>query len=122
MKDSSIGHVIFFSCCGASKAGEIANRAARELARQGIGDVSCLAGIGGHIKGFAEATRSAKNVVVIDGCSTGCAQATLKHARCPVKYHIIVAEAGIDTSQEQISVKEIDEVVDFIKEKLTHGE
>ena len=55
--------VLIFPCSGGSNVGQLANETAKRLSSQGIGGMSCLAGIGGHISGFAEATREVKKVV-----------------------------------------------------------
>jgi uncharacterized metal-binding protein len=111
--------VLIFTCSGASNAGQIANETAKRLSSQGIGGMSCLAGIGGHISGFAEATREVKKVVVIDGCSVHCARKTLEHAECPVTVHVVVTDIGVrKTSDFHLDDKDIAKVENAVKEKL----
>jgi uncharacterized metal-binding protein len=68
---------LIFACYGASDVGELADRTARRLKKSGLGKMYCLAAIGGHIKQFIDDTQSAKDVIIIDGCSNGCAKKTL---------------------------------------------
>jgi uncharacterized metal-binding protein len=75
--------VLIFPCSGGSNVGQIANEAAKRLSSQGIGSISCLGGIAGHVSSFAEETREVKKVVAIDGCTVHCASKTLEHAYCP---------------------------------------
>ena len=111
--------VLIFPCSGGSNVGQIANETAKRLSSQGIGDMSCLAGIGGHISGFAEATREVKKVVAIDGCPVHCARKTLEHADCPVSVHVVVTELGIrKTSNLLLDKKDIAKVENAVKEKL----
>ena len=42
--------VIVYACSGCSDAGELADRIARRLTREGVAEMSCLAGIGGRVK------------------------------------------------------------------------
>jgi uncharacterized metal-binding protein len=111
--------VLIFTCSGGSNVGQIANEAAKKLSSQGIGGMSCLAGIGGHISGFAEATREVKKVVAIDGCPVHCTRKTLEHAECPVTVHVVVTDLGIrKTSGLLLDKKDIVKVENAVKEKL----
>jgi len=111
--------VLIFTCSGGSNVGQIANETAKKLSSQGIGDISCLAGIGGHISGFAEATRGVKKVIAIDGCPVHCARKTLEHAECPVTVHVVVTELGIrKTSNLLLDKRDIAKVENAVKEEL----
>jgi uncharacterized metal-binding protein len=111
--------VLIFTCSGGSNVGQIANETAKRLSSQGIGGMSCLAGIGGHISGFAEAAREVKKVVAIDGCPVYCTRKTLEHADCPVNIHVVVTELGIrKTSNLLLDKKDIVKVENTVKEKL----
>jgi len=111
--------VLIFPCSGGSNVGQIANETAKRISSQGIGGMSCLAGIGGHISGFAEAARNVKKVVAIDGCPVHCARKTLEHAECPVTVHVVVTDLGIrKTSDFHLDDKDIDKVKNAVKEKL----
>jgi len=111
--------VLIFPCSGGSNVGQIANETAKRLTSQGVGGMYCLAGIGGHISGFAEATREVKKVVAIDGCPVHCARKTLEHADCPVTVHVVVTELGIKKSSDfNLDDKEIVKVQNAVKEKL----
>lgn len=63
------GPVLIFPCSGASDVGELADRAARRMRRSGIGNMYCLAAIGGHVQPFIDKTKKAKDIIIIDGCS-----------------------------------------------------
>jgi len=111
--------VLIFPCSGGSNVGQLANEAAKQLTNQGVGGMYCLAGIGGHVGGFAEAAREVKKVVVIDGCPVHCAKKTLQHADCPISVHVVVTELGIKKASDfHLDEKDIDKVMDKVKEKL----
>ena len=111
--------VLIFPCSGGSNVGHLTNETAKRLMSQGIDSMYCLAGIGGHIDGFAEATRDVKKVVAIDGCLVHCARKTLEHAECPVTVHVVVTDLGIrKTSDFHLDDKDIDKVKNAVKEKL----
>jgi len=47
---SSRPATVVYACSGCSDAGELADLIARQLARDGVAEMSCLAGIGGRVK------------------------------------------------------------------------
>ena len=114
-----VDEVLIFPCSGGSNVGQLANETAKKLTSQGLGGMYCLAGIGGHISGFAEATREVKKVVAIDGCPVHCARKTLEHAECPVTVYVVVSDVGIrKTSDFHLDYKDIVKVENAVKEKL----
>ena len=111
--------VLIFPCSSGSNVGQLANETAKRLSSQGIGGMSCLAGIGGHISGFAETIREVKKVVAIDGCPVHCARKTLEHAECPVTVYVVLSDVGIrKTSDFHLDYKDIVKVENAVKEKL----
>jgi len=116
---SEADEVLILSCSGGSNVGQLANETAKRLSNQGIGEIYCLAGIGGHIGGFAEATHEIRKVVVIDRCPVHCAKKTLEHTDCPVTVHVVVTDLGIrKTSDLHLNDKDIAKVENAVKEKL----
>lgn len=92
--------VVLLPCSGGSNCGQIANEVAVKLTEEGIGHIYCLAGIGAHIEGMVESVKSAKRVVVLDGCSIACGRETVKHAGLIVTDWICVTEQGIEKNHE----------------------
>ena len=87
---------LFFACAGGSNVGQIANDACREIASEGHGKLSCLAGIGGQISGMIESAKAATKVVAVDGCGLKCAFKTLEAAQVPISNHIVLTDWGIE--------------------------
>lgn len=73
-------NVVIYACSGCSDAGELADLTARALASQGVGKMSCLAGIGGRVKPLMLEAGRASHIVAIDGCPLNCARHTLAQA------------------------------------------
>lgn len=92
----STNPTLFFACSGGSNVGQIANDACRQLASEGHGKLSCLAGIGGHISGLVESAKAATKVVAIDGCGVKCAQKAFEEAKVPYTHHIVLTDWGIE--------------------------
>ena len=71
---------LIFPCSGAADVGDISDRAARKLTRDGVGKMFCLAGLGSHVESILKNTQAAGKILVIDGCPVDCAKKTLEHA------------------------------------------
>jgi hypothetical protein len=56
---------ILYACSGCSDSGELADRIARRLSREGVGKMSCLAGVGGQVKHLVAVAKQAERVLVI---------------------------------------------------------
>ena len=111
--------ILMFPCSGGSNVGQIANRAAVELTQENVGKVFCLAGIGGHVSGLVESTKSAKRIVGIDGCPVQCAKKTLEHAGFRVSDYVVVTELEIGKNHEfTLKDEEVKRVKDTIRDQL----
>jgi uncharacterized metal-binding protein len=73
-------NVLIFACSGGSDCGELSDRIARKLVKDGRGRMFCLSGIGGHVQGITETAKAADKIIAIDGCPVLCAKKTLEHA------------------------------------------
>ncbi len=93
-KDSCAGNgnVMLLACSGASNVGQLANQAALELTQEGVGNMSCLAGLGGKLAGFMKAAKESSALVVMDGCEVGCAKAIFKEAGLPLKGYLVLTD------------------------------
>lgn len=86
---------IVYACSGCSDAGELADRIARQLSREGGGEMSCLAGIGGRVKPLLNKGEQAQRILVIDGCPLNCARKTLELAGLNTFAHLQLHEIGL---------------------------
>ena len=86
---------LIFACSGGSDTGELTDRIARKMTRDGSGSMYCLAGIGGKVSGILKTTESAQAVLAIDGCPLSCAKNTLRNAGFENILHIQLAELGM---------------------------
>ena len=85
---------IIYSCSGCSDAGELADKVARELNKRGVGEMSCLAGVGGRVKPLLLKAQRAQEIVVIDGCPLNCARHTLLNAGVTKFKHVALQTLG----------------------------
>jgi uncharacterized metal-binding protein len=86
---------VVYACSGCSDAGEIADRVARQLTREGAAKMSCLAGIGGRVKSLVATAERAERILVVDGCPLNCAAHTLKLAGLQKFDHLELHKIGV---------------------------
>ncbi len=97
---TSGGEVMLLACSGGSNVGQLSNQAAVELTREGFGKMFCLAGIGGELSGFVQSAKDVAEMVVIDGCSVGCAKAIFKKAGVPLKNYVVITDEEIEKNKD----------------------
>jgi len=86
---------VVYACSGCSDAGELADHIARQLARDGMAEMSCLAGIGGRVTNLVVKAEKAERILVIDGCPLNCAAHTLRLAGFQNFEHLELHKIGI---------------------------
>lgn len=72
---------LVYSCSGCSSAAQLANHLAVRLDRNGDAEMSCIAGLGGHVKSLIRtaqnAVASGRPILDIDGCPLACVKKSL---------------------------------------------
>lgn len=107
-----------FTCSGAADVGQIADHAARKLTADGVGKMSCLAGIGGRVSGIMEIAKSAKVILVIDGCPLDCARNTMEKAGFTKFEHLCLADLGMAKGKTPATEEAVAKVVERGKARL----
>ncbi len=79
MKSKSNANLVFV-CGGAADVGEVADRAARQLSREGHASMSCLAGIAARDADMMFNVELAQKTLVINGCPRACASKAFRVA------------------------------------------
>jgi uncharacterized metal-binding protein len=112
---------LIFACSGAADVGEISDRAARRLSRDGVGKMFCLAGIGGKVEPIVSAAKSASMMLAIDGCGLDCARSCLEQAGFEDFQHLRITDMGMEKGKSPITDERITEVADMVKDLLSNG-
>ena len=87
---------IIYSCSGiGSNVGQLTNAAACQLASEGYGGGSCLAGVGGGIEKLTSVGKSADERIVIDGCPVACAKKIMDDKGLTIDHYVMITELGI---------------------------
>lgn len=108
----SVAPKLIFSCSGASDTGEITDRVARMLAKEGRGKMYCLAGIGGRVETIMVNTGAASEILVIDGCAFDCAKSTMEHGGFARFKHVRLSDLGMEKGVSPATDESIARVVE----------
>ena len=93
---------LVFACSGAADVGEIADLAARRLAREGKGKMFCTVGLGGRVEPILETTRSAETILAIDGCPLDCTKRSLQEAGFDRFLHLRITNLGMTKGETEV--------------------
>ncbi len=97
------GPKLIFACSGCADVGEVADRAARQMTKDGIGKMFCLAGIGGRVPGIMKMTESASKILAIDGCDLDCVKKCLNLAGFETFTQIRVTDLGMEKGKTPVN-------------------
>jgi uncharacterized metal-binding protein len=109
------GPKLIFSCSGAADVGELADRAARRLNREGAGKMFCLAGVGGQVQGIVKSTEAAQSILVIDGCPLDCAKNTMQQAGFKRIAQLRLNDLGMEKGKTEVNEQNLAKVVERAK-------
>jgi len=105
------GPRLIFACSGATDVGEIADRAARKMAEDGLGKMFCTVGIGGRISGIMKTAKVASEILAVDGCALGCVKESLEQAGLKNFKHLQLADIGMEKFHSPVTDERIAQVV-----------
>jgi len=112
------GSTLIFACSGGSDTPELGDKAARKLRDEKLGKMYCLSGIGGNVELIIDNTRAASRRLVIDGCDTGCAKATMERAGFDDFLYMKVTDLGFEKGGAQVTEENIEKVAAKARELL----
>lgn len=116
--------VLLYSCSGGANVAEASDRACRQLMREGLGAMFCLAGLGAGIENMIQQARDADLNVVIDGCPMDCGRKTFEKLGLTNVRHIRVTDMGIEKKAKGTCAteEEVQVVVHAARQSLAEGE
>ena len=112
------GKTLIFSCSGAADVGHISDLAARKMMTEKMGQMFCLAGVGGRVEPIMKKTLGAQRILAIDGCHLDCVKKTLREAGIGNAIHVRVTDLGMEKGQRPASKGNVATVVAKGKELL----
>lgn len=110
--ECSGGATLIFACSGAADVGEISDRAARKMTRDGVGTMFCLAGVGGGVAGIVQKTKAASRIVAIDGCPLDCTKKCLERAGITSFAYMRVTDLGLEKGGSPATDKNVAKVAE----------
>jgi len=113
---------VVYACSGCSDAGELADRIARQLSREGAAEMSCLAGIGGRVKPLVNKAAAAERILAIDGCPLNCTRHTLELAGFKDFDHLELHALGFRKHSCPVTEERIQDGVKAAIKMLADGE
>ena len=100
---------LIFSCSGAADVGEISDRIARKLTKEGVGKMFYLAGVGGRVEPIMATTKAATKILAIDGCSMDCVKRCLQQAGFDSFQHLCITDIGMEKGKTDVTEQNIRE-------------
>lgn len=85
---------LVYSCSGCSNVAQLANDLAVVMDREGLAQMSCIAGVGGQVKKLVRIAKSGRPILAIDGCKLACVKHTLALHKVEPKWHIELTQLG----------------------------
>ncbi len=112
-------NVAIFPCVGAANVGQLSNKIAIELEKQGIGNLMCTVGIGARAPGLMKSAEASERIITINGCPVNCATKTMELAGFKVDREILISDLGIKkTKDKYLKDEEVAEVLAKVMEIL----
>lgn len=86
---------LVYSCSGCSSAAQMTNALAIRLDREGLAEMSCISGVGGHVPALLRTARSNRPILALDGCAMACVMNCLDRAGVNAPLHIVLGAVGV---------------------------
>lgn len=86
---------LVYSCSGCSSAAQMANYLAVQLDREGVAEMSCIAGVGGGVKKLVRTAQSGRAILAIDGCALACVASCLRKVGVEPTEHLLLSTHGV---------------------------
>lgn len=115
---STIPVTAIYSCSGAADVGELADRAARALSREGAGKMSCAVGVGAGVQTLRNTALSAGRVLAIDGCGVGCVAKAMELAGVTEFVHVELGQAGFPKGSSPADETNLTRALGILRERL----
>jgi uncharacterized metal-binding protein len=86
---------LVYSCSGCSNVAQLANTLALRLDRACLAEMSCIAGVGGHVPALVNKAKSGRLIVALDGCPLHCVKGCLAQHDVKPDVHLTLSEFGV---------------------------
>ncbi|MEI7904514.1 MAG: putative zinc-binding protein [Candidatus Firestonebacteria bacterium] len=107
---------VVFACSGAADVGELSDKVARKLRKDGFGKMSCLIGIGAKLDNFLQTAKNSQTII-IDGCSVNCGKKAVEAAGITATI-ITLTEMGIEKGKSPATEELVNKTAESIKKSF----
>jgi len=108
---------LVYACSGCSSAAQMANDLALRLDREGLAEMSCIAGVGGGVPGLVRLAQSGRPILALDGCRLSCVQACLNRAGVQADHALLLSDQGVVKYKHQAyAVNQAEEIWPLIRD------
>lgn len=107
-----------YACSGAADVGDITDRCARHLTREGAGKMSCATGVGAGVQSLRNTALSASRILAIDGCATRCVERALNETGVKDFIHVELGSQGFPKGQSPATDENIGRALEILRERL----
>ncbi len=97
----SVDLPLVYACSGCSSAAQLANHVAVQLDRQGVAEMSCIAGVGGDVPSLVRTAQSGRPIVALDGCPLVCVHSSLARHGIQPERHFQLQQHGVKKKNHQ---------------------
>ncbi|WP_248804855.1 putative zinc-binding protein [Pseudomonas sp. MWU13-2100] len=112
---------LVYSCSGCSNVAQLANTLALRLDREGLAQMSCIVGVGGHVAALVNKARSGRRILALDGCPLQCVESCLQQHGLRADMHLILSQHGVRKRYgEDCSPAQAEELFAEIGQLLEH--
>lgn len=94
MNTDSNEMALVYACSGCSNVAQLANDLAIVLDREGLAEMSCIAGVGGQVKQLVKLAQSGRRILAIDGCPLNCVRHSLAQVNVTPTWHLELTSLG----------------------------
>ncbi|TRW49650.1 zinc-binding protein [Aliidiomarina halalkaliphila] len=110
---------LIYSCSGCSNVAQLANDIAVRLSRDGVAEMSCIAGVGGNVRPLVRTACSGRDIIALDGCPLACVKHSLKRIGVEPTWHIELTRMGLKKQDQQdCSIQETFQALSYVYEQL----
>ena len=92
---------LIYVCAGAAHCGQATYEAAKQLARDKVGNLLCIASMAARRPEKLERARAARRRIVVDGCDEECCRQIMSDVGLPVEVHVAAKDLGIEKKPER---------------------
>ena len=86
---------LVYACSGCSSAAQMTHHLALTLDREGIAEMSCIAGVGGGVPALVRTAQAGRRILALDGCVLQCVSACLANAGVVADTHLLLSDYGV---------------------------